>query len=133
MATMQNAPMLVNQLLAGKAKLCGTIDNADESGEAFVVSFRVIDKCGDEEYYAGIYTLDGKPVAKKCRRIPLDFDILKGLYDVLYLLAAFASPTKDVRFTIAAPGNSKQAYRVTYVCCDKSLASTGKVRKIFTD
>lgn len=109
-----NDPGLVLRILDGKLSLGGYIATESDKKD-FRVEFKQSSKDCDG-YTAGIFS-DGKPIARKSRRIPIDFDILSGLYDMLFLLAAFAAPENDVFFQVSEIGEPSailSTYRVYY-------------------
>lgn len=109
-----NNPALVNELLMGQKELTATVEDPESNNtNEMRVEFRRSGK-NDDEWVAGIF-FGGKPVVRRSRRIALDFDILDGFYDLLYLLAAFAAPDKNILFQIQTAKEEEKTVEESYL------------------
>lgn len=111
-----NNPALVMSLLNGDKFLSATVFKDDSqvpsSQDILFQDASADDRC-EGECQAVIVGKQNAPI-KKTRRLVLDFDILEGFYDILYLLAAFIAPENDVVFYVKADRRSppEEAYIV---------------------
>lgn len=108
-----NNPSLVNGLLEGRIRMTAVVKTGETAENPLTVEFKRGGREGDE-WVAGIFS-GGKPYVRRSRRIALDFDILEGFYDMLYLLAAFTAPDKDVVFRIHSDGSGSSAVKEAYL------------------
>ncbi len=101
---MNNNPVLVNALLAGKVSLTAIYKKPDKDN-----IFRRDVLFGKATKYDEDYSF--KVVPEGCgfnqpsTAVPIDFDILEGLCDILCLIAAFVNPEVDVMFLISGGGD----------------------------
>lgn len=111
-----NNPVLVNALLEGKVNLTAIYKKPDKDNVfRRDVLFGKAAKY-DEEYSFKVVP-EGCSFKQPSTAVPIDFDILEGLCDILCLIAAFVNPEVDVMFLISSGGDKTDGakYLVEFV------------------